>query len=102
MIFGLGDKAYGVLSECAGLVRGGAQFAPDELRSEVLAGDYKVIFKKVRRECFDEFLSLARRFYGERHFEALVLFWPDKQHRYPWEMSDRSVQAEALQIVSSG
>jgi len=99
MIFGLGDKAHGILNECANLIKKGARFVPNEPNPDVLTGDYRVIFRPVRKECFPEYLGTALRYYGKRPFEAFVLFWPNKEHKFPWEYSEKSVQAEALHVV---
>lgn len=99
MIFGLGDRAHGILTGCANLIKEGVRFFPNQPNSEVLSGNYEVIFKPMRNECFAEYLGTALRFYGRRPFEALVMFWPDKEHRFPWESSEPNLQAEALQIV---
>ncbi len=99
MIFGLGDKAHGILAECANLVMKGTRFVPDEPSPDVLDGGYWVVFKPVRKDCFPEYLGTALRYYGKTPFEAFVLFWPDKAHRFPWEHAGQSLQAEALSVV---
>ena len=99
MVFGLGDKAHGILAECAALVKKGASFIPNVLNDDVLDGNYQVIFKPVRKECFPEYLGTACRFYAGRPFEALVMFWPNKELKFPWEYSQPSVQGEALHVV---
>jgi hypothetical protein len=99
MIFGLGDKAHGILNECANLIKKGARFVPNDPNPDVLTGDYRVIFRPVRKECFPEYLGTALRYYGKRPFEAFVLFWPNKEHKYPWEYPERNLQAEALNVV---
>ncbi|MGE5525135.1 MAG: DUF4262 domain-containing protein [Rhodospirillaceae bacterium] len=99
MIFGLGERAHALLRECAELVKKGTTFVPDEPNGEVLASGYDVIFKRVRRECFDEYLGTALRFYNQRPFEALIMFWPTKDRRFPWELKERNPQSEALHAV---
>lgn len=99
MIFGLGDKAHGILNQCATLIKKGTRFIEGEPNGDVLSGDFKVLFKPVRKDCFGEYLGTALRYYGERPFEALVLFWPNKEHQFPWETPEPGVQAEALHVV---
>lgn len=99
MVFGLGDKAHGILTECANLIKGGSRFAEGQPNGDVLANDYKVVFKQVRKDRFGEYLGTAIRYYGSRRFDAFVLFWPNKQHELPWESEEPGVQAEALDIV---
>jgi hypothetical protein len=50
MVFGLEDKAHGILSECVGLVRNGKKLIANTPNAEVLSGGYDVIFKPVRQE----------------------------------------------------
>ena len=99
MIFGLEDQAHALLTECAELIKQGTTFEPDVPNSEVLAGGYDVIFKSVRRDCFHEYLGAALRFYGDRPFEALIMFWPTKDGQFPWELKERNLQSEALHAV---
>ncbi len=99
MIFGLGEKAHALLTECTELIKKGTTFVPDKPNAEVLAGSYEVIFKRVRKECFEEYLGTALRFYKERPFEALIMFWPNKDRRFPWELKERTLQSEALHAI---
>jgi len=100
MVFGMPtEKAHGILSECADLIKAGNRFPVGEPVPDVLSGDYKVIFRPVQRSNFNEYLGTALRYYGPKDFSALVLFWPDREHRFPWESENLSTQAEALNVV---
>jgi len=100
MIFGLAnDTAHGVLSECVKMIKNGTRFPTEQPVMDVLAGDFEVIFKPVKSELFDEYLGIATDYYGERSFDALVLFWPDKNHKFPWESEELASQSEALNLV---
>lgn len=98
-VFGLAEKAHGVLTECANLIRNGARFVPHEPNGDVLDGGYSVVFKPIREEHFPEYLGAAIRYYGDRSFDAFVLFWPNNKHEFPWETPVPGAQAEALSIV---
>ena len=98
-VFGLGDKAHGILRDCANLVSTGTRFVEDQPNNDVLSGDYKVIFKSVRKDRFNEYFGTALRYYGSQPFDAFVLFWPNKQHEFPWEAPEPGMQAEALHVV---
>jgi Domain of unknown function (DUF4262) len=102
MVFGLPhEKGHGVLSSCAALIKEGQRFEADVPNGEVLAGGYQVICKPVRPRHFEDYLGTAMRYYGPQPFEALVIFIPDKNHRFPWKMSYAGAPAtEALSIVS--
>lgn len=100
-VFGLpGEKAYPLLAECGKLLRQGKRFRPGVKCANVLAGDYKVIFKPVKEECLGEYFGGAARYYGARLFSAMVMFLPDKKHLFPWQKRYQgSMQKEALGIV---
>jgi len=100
MIFGLDGKvAHGILSDCVEMIRKGAAFQPEVEYAGVIGGDYKVMFKVVRKDFLPEYFGAAVRFYGNRDFDGLVLFWPDKRGRFPWQEAVSSAQREALDIV---
>jgi len=69
MIFGLGrDKSHRVLCECVEMIKSGTQFPINERVSDVLARDFHVMFKPIRKECFGEYLGTAVRHYGHNEF----------------------------------
>ena len=100
MIFGLGtEKSHQILFECVEMIKSGTQFPINERVSDVLAREFDVMFKPIRKECFGQYLGTAVRHYGHKDFGAYVLFWPDKENRFVWESSELSSQAEALHVV---
>ena len=100
MIFGLErDKSHGVLCECVEMIKSGTQFPINERVSDVLARDFEVMFKPIRKEYFGEYLGTAVRHYGHKEFVAYVLFWPDKENQFVWESSELPSQSEALHVV---
>jgi Domain of unknown function (DUF4262) len=100
MIFGLGrESAHGVLRECADMIKAGTRFPVGQPVQDVLSGDFPVIFKAVKLEHYDEYLGTAMRYYGEKPFEAWVLFWPDKDYKFAWESEKLPSQEEALSVV---
>lgn len=101
LVFGLArEKAHALLNACAQLLKSGHVIQADVEDANVLAGDYKVVFKSVRPECFDEYLGTASRYYDDKPFHAVVMFLPDKQHRFPWQPGYDGMPArEPLSIV---
>lgn len=94
------DKAHALLNECAIELRKGYVIRSGVECPNILAGDYKVVFKSVRPECFGEYLGTALRYYQEKPFDAVVMFLPDSRHRFPWEAEYDNVSAdEPLSIV---
>lgn len=101
LIFGRDrDNAHSLLNECADLLKAGHVIQPDVEDSNVLAGGYNVIFKSVRADCFGEYLGTARRYYQGKPFKAVVMFIPDREHRFPWQTGYDYIPAdESLAIV---
>ena len=101
MIFGCEpEKAHALLTECAHLLKGGHVIRPNVEDANVLSGDYKVIFKPVRAECFGAYLGTALRYYRPKSFGAVVMFFPDRDHRFPWQPGYDYIPAdESLTIV---
>jgi hypothetical protein len=100
MIFGLGrEKSHQILCECVEMIKSGKQFPINERVSDVLAGDFDVMFKPIRKDCFGEYLGTAARHYGHKDFGAYVLFWPDKENQFVWQSSELPSQSEALHVV---
>jgi Domain of unknown function (DUF4262) len=102
MLFGFPhDRSHPILSTCAALIKEGYRFETDMPHDNILQGGYEVIFKSAKPQCFEEYFGTAMRYYGARPFEAIVMFIPDKHHRFPWKMSYAGAPAaEALSIVS--
>lgn len=100
MIFGLGSElSHGILTDCVEKIRDGQRFEPDVQYAEVIGGDYQVVFKAVKPDSLPEYFGAACRYYGDRPFPALIMFWPNKAHRFPWQEPDFASQREALDIV---
>lgn len=98
VVFGLPpDKAHALLSRCAALLAAGQALQSGLDDSRVLDNGYPVRFRPLRPDRYDEYFGTARRYYGERDFQALVLFWPDRKQRLPWQPGyDAPAQHEAL------
>src|SRR5690606_16769752 len=101
LIFGLErEKAHALLNECAQLLKGGHTIVPGVEDGNVLAGDYKVVFKAVRSDSFGEYLGTALRYYQGKPFSAMIMFLPDRQNRFSWQAGYDDIPAEeSLAIV---
>jgi len=94
------ENAHALLNECANLLKDGHIIRPDVEYADVLSGDYKVIFRSVRPECFGEYLGTALRYYRPKEFGAVVMFIPDREHRFPWQAGYDYIPAnDSLAIV---
>ena len=94
------EKAHALLNVCAQLLKDGHLIVPDVDDSGVLNGGYNVVFRPVRPECVGGYLGTAVRYYQDRPFTAMVMFLPDRLHRFPWQTGYDYIPAdEALGIV---
>ena len=93
-------KAHAVLNVCAQVLREGGTIEPEVPDDRILAGGYKVIFRPLRHELFDEYAGTAVRHYGHSTFPAYVMFFPDAAGRFPWESGYDYIPAdEAMSVV---
>ena len=66
------------LFECVKRIRESGALPLGQRVGEILAGDYLVEFRPVDRSRLGEYLGQACRYYGHERFEAIVMFWPDR------------------------
>lgn len=93
-------KAHNLLWACANVLKDGGKFTPDVKDDRILSNSYEVVFKVLRLAAYGEYLGTAQRYYGSSPFSAVVMFLPDREHRYPWEAGYDYVDVtEALSIV---
>jgi hypothetical protein len=101
LVFGLEQKqAQGVLAACVDKVRRGGRLLVGLRDGDILNDGYGVVFKPLRPECFGEYVGVAMRYYHHAPFAALVMFLPDREHRFAWDRGYQGPAAqEALRIV---
>ena len=101
LIFGLDrEKAHALLNACAEMLQDGHTIQNSVENPNVLNGGYKVVFRPVRSTFFSEYLGTAQRYYQDRPFGAVVMFLPDREHRFPWQTGYDDIPAdESLSIV---
>lgn len=86
LIFGIPlEKSRALLNACAESLKRGHQFSPNVADGTILQGGYKVVFKPLLKEHFDEYVGAALRYYYPTPFHAMVMFLPDRHHAFPWE-----------------
>ena len=101
LVFGLPEEqAHAILGACHLRLKDGGSIVPDVADDDILAGGYPVMFKALCEDQFPEYLGTAMRFYDDKPFPALVMFLPDREHRYAWDAGYAGPSArEALAIV---
>ena len=86
MVIGYQEKlAYRFLLGCLEIIQGGEEIKTDKRFDNISANGYQVGFKEIRKDLYEEYLGMAVRYYGHTDFPALVIFWPDKGNRLPWD-----------------
>jgi hypothetical protein len=86
LVFGLNEQVAGnVLNELASRIRAGGRCETGRDYEGLLEG-YNCVFRDVPRNCYPEYFGYAMHFYQTNDFPALQLVWPDKAHRWPWDI----------------
>lgn len=81
------------------ILKEGRVFIPNKKTSNVVAGDFDVIFKPIKEEFIPEYAGIAKRYY-KKPFRIYVMLWPDKNNTLPTEPGcELTLQNEALKIV---
>jgi len=84
VVFGLPDDVMDTLIHTIGnAIRRGVAFQ-DGHENPDLMRPYRCVFKTVEPLWYARVLAHATWFYGGHDFPALQLFWPDREHRFPW------------------
>ena len=78
------DLLLRLVNDAAALVAGGAVLE-DGARTDALLIGYACAVRAVAADSYGEFLGAAVRFYRGQPFDAVQVFWPDRDGRYPWE-----------------
>jgi hypothetical protein len=66
-------------------VKEGRKYEPGPCYDDVLDGSFRVAFREVKRQHYPEYFGFAKWFYESDPFPVLQCFWPDKEHRLPWD-----------------
>ena len=93
-------SVYAILSECAAVLSAGGRLQADAKDDRILAGDYKVLFRPLPRTAHSQYLGTALRYYGWTKFDALVMFLPDCERRFPWERGYCGASTTALGVAA--
>lgn len=100
MIFGLNRQTmHALMSEVAAQIKQGEVFTEDIKNESVLAGNFQVCFKRVKREYHKKYVGVATKYYN-KDIRVLVMLWPDQNNVLPTEADCTvSEQNEALKII---
>jgi hypothetical protein len=85
LIFGLDlDLMHRLINSLGEEIRAGRRFEADFEHDALLKG-YRCALKPVDPVWYPHILGFATWYYKGAEFPTLQCFWPDKQHRYPWQ-----------------
>jgi len=100
IMFGLAPRLmHGIFTDCVEIIRESGSLPVDEPIPDILGSGYTVVLKTTDPQKFSEYFAMAVNFYGGLSFPALVLFWPDKDHQFPWNSSEPMGQDAALALI---
>ena len=84
-IFGLPDDVTRALLGTIGQqLRAGRTFR-DGHEDASLAPPFRFLFRTIDVAWQAAVLPVASWFYGDRPFSSVQLFWPDRNHKFPWD-----------------
>ena len=62
----------------------GVSFRDGSVTNDVIDG-FDCFFQTIERENYDEWFAANQWFYGDDHFTAVQMLWPDVRGVYPWQ-----------------
>jgi Domain of unknown function (DUF4262) len=102
IVFGLDtDTMHRMINNAGEEVRSGQRFFPGDRSSEVLDG-CDVAFRAVDHCHFDEYFGHAQRVHGKDDFEAIQMFWPDAEGRFPWDAGFTDELRDRQPVLDAG
>src|SRR5262245_36961608 len=85
LMFGLSlDLMHRLINSLGEEVRTGRRFETGFEHDDLVEG-YRCAFRDVDPAWYPSVLGFATWYYKRAAFPTIQCFWPDKQHRYPWE-----------------
>jgi hypothetical protein len=85
MIFGLKKETmHSILSDISEDLRNGQTINPNVKNSNILSGEFEVMFKPLKEKFYSELAGIASRYY-DKPFRVYIMLWPDKNNILPTE-----------------
>lgn len=86
IVFGLNDAEtmMHIINTIGEAVRNGSVFQDWHESDQILNG-YSCLFRTIPAKAYPDYLGYANWYYRPSPFAVLQCFWPDKQHRFPWD-----------------
>jgi hypothetical protein len=66
-------------------IEAGVRYEADKEYADILQDPFRCRFRSFGRAAYCDFVGYALWFYENDEFPLLQCFWPDKQHRLPWD-----------------
>ena len=63
----------------------GLRYKAQREYADILQDPFRCTFRSFDRDAYRDFVGYALWFYENDDFPLLQCFWPDKQHRLPWD-----------------
>lgn len=86
IVFGLNDAETmaHIINTIGEAVKSGVAFEDWDESDQILDG-YSCVFRTIPAESYPDYIGYAMWYYRPNPFPVLQCFWPDKQHRFPWD-----------------
>ena len=79
------DTAHRLINDVGASIKSGQRYSAGEISDEFLEG-YAVTFRAVPKHQYAAYLGWGMRYYGDDSFPVLQFVYPDRQHRWPWQV----------------
>ena len=85
VISGLGlDLMHRLVNDAAAVVASGTALR-DGSETDALLKGHACAVRAASPSNYDDYFGEAARYYRDRPFEVVQVFWPDRAGRYPWD-----------------
>ncbi len=101
IVFGLNnaETMMYIINTIGDAVKNGSTFEDWHESDQILNG-YSCMFRTIPVKAYPDYLGYANWFYRPSPFAVLQCFWPDKQHRFPWDRDCNPTVQQRQPILS--
>jgi hypothetical protein len=78
------DASMEIVNVMGKQIEAGVRYEADREYADILQDPFRSTLKPFERAAYRDFVGYALWFYENDEFPLLQCFWPDKQHRLPW------------------
>ena len=94
------DLMHRLINDAGELIASGTALT-DGARTDALLVGYDCVVRAVAAANYGDYFGAAERYYRGRPFDAVQVFWPDRDRRYPWEAEYASAEQARMDEAAS-